>query len=387
MYETWEDAFGNKKIKSSYNAGNTEETTTTLKNFSTTTKTEPPCNFLIAEACGQINGFLNSFGHVANISCAVVGIFLNVVVIFVLCNSMKERRTKGQIHLLTLSLSDLFYLVCSANLAVLSWFCDACLPCHQLGHRHTAILVSIVVWLVAGTTNRFLTIVITWLRARAINNPYSQFVTKVPSPCRMLMELLGYTVVSSGISSAAIEIVRYFLIRNGASPARTEAGILIFRNSLWAVVMLSLAAYILIKLRRRKASANKAQRRRKEGDHRNLSNTEAEFQRLVALVALVFSLTSGVIVANMVVVFRNLPHDQPPQGSWGGFSGILNCSLNFFVYMAASRHFRNAFRSSFRRKVAKTDVAHSAEPMLAMNSGSMTEPRGAPSQTCSETPL
>ena len=311
---------------------NDNHTQTFLTNWSSTTnETDSPCDFSMvhAEACGNVKGAIDSFGHPATICCAIIGIFLNVVVIIVICHAMKQRQTQAQIHLLTLAFSDLAYVICCSNLAIVSWSCDACLPCPQLGRCHTVILVAGSLWVIASSTNRCLILVITGLRARAIKNPFQQHANQDQSARRVFGELIGYTVLSSGTLITVTEIVKYLLIQNGASRPRTLIGTFITHSSLWIVVMLSLATYILVKLRYRNY-----------GGSGHISNAEADFQRLVALVAIVFSVTHVVGLVNSVVV---LAHNLQPQGPWGAFSSTLNSSINFFIYLAASNRFKNAF--------------------------------------------
>ena len=263
-----------------------------MANGSSTNDTESPCDFSKwgADTCYHVKGHFDSYGHPASISCAVVGIFLNVVVIFVLRHAIKKRRTQGQIHLLTLAFSDLAFVIGCFNQGVISWLCDPCLPCYQLGRCYAALLVVFILWLLAVYTNRWLTLVITWLRARAIKNPFLQHANRDQSLCQSMTELIGYTLLFSSISIAVSETVRYFLIQNSVSPSRIQLDFFIASACLFIVIMLSLATYILVKLRQRD-----------DGAGNNISNAEADFQRLVALVAVVFGLTHVVALVNLVV--------------------------------------------------------------------------------------
>ena len=263
-----------------------------MANGSSTNDTESPCDFSKwgADTCYHKKEHFDSFGHPASLSCAVVGIFLNVVVIFVLRHAMKVRRSQGQIHLLALAFSDLASVIGFLNVGISGWLCDPCLPCYQLGRCYAALLVVFILWLLAVYTNRWLTLVITWLRARAIKNPFLQHANRDQSLCQSMTELIGYTLLFLGIGLAVSETVRYFLIQNGLSPSRIQHGFLIASACLGIVMMLSVATYILVKLRQRD-----------DGAGNNISHAEADFQRLVALVAVVFGLTHVVLLVNLVV--------------------------------------------------------------------------------------
>ena len=87
---------------------------------------------------------------------------------------MKLRQTPAQIHLLALAYSDLTYIVANLTSATVSWFCDPCLPCQQLGRCYAAILFGAFLWATTASYNRALTLYITWLRARAIQQPFHQ---------------------------------------------------------------------------------------------------------------------------------------------------------------------------------------------------------------------
>ena len=295
------------------------------------------------DTCDPLDAFLHTFGHPASISCALGGIFLNVIIILVLLYAMKWRLTVAQIHLLALAFSDLAYVICCSLLAIVSWFCD---PFHQIGRCITVFRVARISWTVTSYTNRGLTLIITGLRARAIKSPFQQEQERRnKSRCQMWTELVGYTVAFFGIIAAAAELVQYSLIQHGADPYQTKMQIYIALHCFVIVFMLSLAAYILVKVRR---------------DGSNISNAEADFQRMVALVAIVFSLTHGVSLATMVV-FRKM---LPPQWLWVAVATILNSSVNFFIYMVASQHFKNAFWSwwdSCRETGASTDATNGSD--------------------------
>ena len=273
-------------------------TNASMANGSSTNNTESPCDIfkMGGDTCYPSKSFLDSFGHPASLSCAVVGIFLNVVVIFILRHAIKKRRKPGKIHLLTLAFADLAFVIGCFNQGVASWLCNPCLPCSQLGHCYTALRVVAFLLGIAVNTNRWLILVITWLRARAIKNPFLQHANRDQSLRQSMTELIGYTLLFFGIHTAVSEIVKYFLIQNGVSPPRIELGYYIVDTCLAIVIMLAFATYILVKLRQRNNDAGN-----------NISHAEADFQRLVALVALVFVLTHVVVLANFVVSFQNLP--------------------------------------------------------------------------------
>ena len=99
---------------------------------------------------------------------------------------------------------------------------------------------------------------------------------------------------------------------------------------------------------------------------RSISVAEDDFQRLVALVALVFcccNLVGAVIMAFIVKAENQMDKNQIVEDLfiWGVLSGLLNSSLNLFIYVFASTNFRAACLHLWRRKVpnASFDVRFS----------------------------
>ena len=231
-----------------------------LATISTTNESRSPCDFsmMYADTCDYVQTGLDSFGHPVSVSFAFLGILLNVLVIGVILHAMKLRQTQAQIHLLALAFSDLAFVVSCLFLAVVSWFCDPCLPCYQTVRCYPAIFLGFFFWALASFANRSLTLYITWLRARAIQNPFYQQRNQSTSLTRALGELGGYSALCTIVSFVITRLARMAITRYGVSLSRTHTAIIIGSNVVWTGVMLALATFIIIKLNSKKCYMSRA---------------------------------------------------------------------------------------------------------------------------------
>ena len=108
-----------------------------LDNNNTTTEepqvAEGPCNITDDWNCTDIQATVDHYGHPFCASISITGVIFNLVVIFVIRQSMlmTGRRTQAQIHLLALAFSDIGVGVAYVSRAIFSWMCDFCLPCSR----------------------------------------------------------------------------------------------------------------------------------------------------------------------------------------------------------------------------------------------------------------
>ena len=111
----------------------------------------------------------------------------------------------------------------------------------------------------------------------------------------------------------------------------------IINATLWIVVEFSLAIYVLFKQQHQRTSVD--------------TNTDVDFARLVALIALVFC---GCALVNVTFLRLRLDANDPLEAYQNG-DGMLwnlgavtfNSSSNIFVYFVACRNFRAAFFKFF----------------------------------------
>ena len=105
-------------------------------------------------------------------------------------------------------------------------------------------------------------------------------------------------------------------------------------NVIASTIMVILAAFILVKRRFRRHSVVQQGTRTADDD----------FQKLVALVALLFCFCKFMAAVHLVRVLV-LEDKLSARESfyWGTAFAILNSSVNLFIYLIASRNFRNAF--------------------------------------------
>ena len=280
------------------------------------------------------------FGHPVCAAISILGLFLNIIVVLVIHKSMTigKRRTQAQIHLLVLGYSDL--AVCAATIcwAVFSWACDPCAPCKEASacfHFHT---IAYFFWFISFTANQWLTVFITYIRARALWSINGALISQNKTQNRMLLELVGAT---------ALCCIAVFLLLFIAKAVFDFAQIPFHIGIVWVLLslyvlkittMMVLTINILIKLRFSQSSSSVSQR--------SAGATTDDFQKLVALVAAMFCCTQLVAGVNFVLILN--ADDMlfaAEQFLWINVVSGFNCSFNLVIYVIASRNFRIATKN------------------------------------------
>ena len=85
-------------------------------------KTEGPSNH--SNCTESPAADVQHFGDPLCASISISGLLLNTIVIFVILESMQQRTTQSQIHLIALAVSDLAVGVAYVCYAILVWTCD-----------------------------------------------------------------------------------------------------------------------------------------------------------------------------------------------------------------------------------------------------------------------
>ena len=278
------------------------------------------------------------FGDPLALSISVTGSLLNVLVIFVIFEAMRQRRTYAQTHLMALAFSDLAVGVLAICLGIFSRSCDLCIPCSQAKSCFYGFRIVFSFFLLSGGINRSMTLCISFTRAQSIKNATNAIKNENDKKQgRVLMELLGLTAIVT-VATVMILVLGMFFIPKFVSLPRFVIFDKFFIVYLFALILveLLLAFFVLIKLRIHKRSVLR------DG---SASPMNDDFEKLVALVALVFCCTHFVSVIDFVLCLDD--HDelewrQSLGQYWTTIATIFNSSVNLIVYAVASKRFRTA---------------------------------------------
>ena len=194
-------------------------------------------------------------------------------------------------------------------------------------------------WSLFGCVNRAMTFYVTFVRARAVNAVrYAMRVRNKTGAC-VVAEIIVFSLLGGilcmGIFVAMLNMMTY-----------PEA--MFVSHSFSALFVAFLAIVTLLALRRRLTAVEEISH--PKGDRGSVD----EFQRLVALVALVFCCCQLVcaIVWLLVDAIEENVTLVTKQLLWTEFAAVLNSTVNLFVYIAASSEFRKAFMNFIRcRKI------------------------------------
>ena len=107
------------------------------------------------------------------------------------------------------------------------------------------------------------------------------------------------------------------------------------------IVEMTLASFVLIKLGLRRRNSAKGR-----------TSSIDDFEKLVTLVALVFCCTHVLTVIDDVSDLYSVDRHQAMRSRsyyWSLVAGVLNSSVNVFVYLLASRNIRTAFIQSLSK--------------------------------------
>ena len=113
---------------------------------------------------------MESLRHPLPISIATLGIFANILVILVIRHTMHRRQTQAQIHLMALAFCDIAVTSLALYFVPISWKCNLCLPFNEARRCYIAFIVGGLLWLFALGMNKYMTLYITFVRAKAIYN-------------------------------------------------------------------------------------------------------------------------------------------------------------------------------------------------------------------------
>ena len=308
--------------------------------------TEPFCNFV--RNCTNVQVFVNQFGSPVNATISFSGLILNLVIILVIRDSMKRRQTQAQVQLTALAYSDLTVGASYVGFFIIDHTCTFCLPCSQAKVCFHGVSIVFIFWSLASIANRSMLLYISFDRARAIRNATNAICNENRTQCKGFQELGVCTAVLTIFTIFVLGIfyflVPYLLKIPQFGPVAT----------FWVIYLVTMVAtelvlanFVLFKLRSRKSlykSGTKA-------------SVEDDFEKLVALVALVFC---GTCVIPIIWNVANLSaHDQletakSPLLYYTHICNSVNSSGNLIIYLLASRNFRRTFIRFCKNKAVYT---------------------------------
>ena len=199
-------------------------------------------------------------------------------------------------------------------------------------------------WLLifSGAINRSMTLFISFARATALRNKTNPRKSRRKSRRKVVTELCVSTAIVT-VATLLVYALAIFVIPS-------QFGLPLFNVIAWfflsyfvvlIIVEMTLASFVLIKL---------GLRRRNSGKGRTSSYDD--FDKLVALVALVFCCTHVLTVIDDVSDLYSVDRHQAMRSRsyyWSLVAGVLNSSVNVFVYLLASRNIRTAFIQSLSK--------------------------------------
>ena len=326
--------------------------------------------------CSLVQAHVNHFRNPLIACISVAGLLLNLLVIFVIRESMNQRRTQAQIHLMALAISDLTHCAAYVAFATLSRTCDFC-PLQSTqnhtqgeGNREetgvggargmgrggassacfTWFNAVVFLWLLSGSINRSMTLYISFIRAQSVKNGANAQISRNKAPSRIWIELGAYTIILTFFNFCAFGFSAYLV--SYALQVEwfvAQAGCLIAFILAMICAEMTLAIFVLVKLRLRKRNRSPAIARR-----RFSAAVEDDFEKLVALVALMYCSTYVVPVIQNVFNLSaadELETAESPWEGWSHVSGVVNSSVNFVVYLVASRGFFSSFVRLWKKMV------------------------------------
>ena len=291
-----------------------------------------------AANCTIIQSAAALYGDPLCASISIVGVFLNVLVVLVIRESMNRRRTAAQIHLVALAISDITVGASAFSAAILSWSCNFCrLPCENAKFCFMSYALAILFQDFFLILNRSMTLYISFVRAKSLMSVTEAIATGKKSQRRVIIEL-GLKVTILTVAHFCLLVLPNFILyhRKIAGPNNAMAWCRIFSFGIYAITEIIIATLILITLRYR--------RRSPDG---NASPVDDDFAKLVGLVAFVFSGTAVLGIFEGVAALQAVNDFESMHGSrryWLIFFNLVNSSINIVIYLIASRNFRHAFR-------------------------------------------
>ena len=288
--------------------------------------------------CSKYQILAITYGDPCLASMSCVGHVFNLLVIIVIRKSMgmNDQRTQAQIHLTSLAFSDIAVLVSANSLAIVCWQCDFCSLGSQAKHCKALFDGASLIYLLFYAVNRSMTLFISFVRSWSLMNVSNALHDHHKSQGRILIELCVFTSIITIVNGVLIVSTLYILPKWFKCPRYISfAWGGFFYSTLMIVIEFALAIFVLVKLRIYPKSI----------DGKKSSASEDDFERLVALVALVYCcscLFTMIDHVNRLHADNELAAHEYRWKYWNLFSVISNSSINLIIYLIASRNFRGA---------------------------------------------
>ena len=312
-------------------------------NIHSATKATKPCNVAgVDDNCSDLTRALTTAGHPLVASFSFAAVAFNFLILGVIYNETRAKRgnieghrTQARVHLSCLALSDIIVAFVYIFATILDSTCSSLNVDYRVAY-FTAWVVSLVL---AHNVNRWLTLYITFQRAKVIWGVQRARNIGEKTLKRIAVELCAYGILGSLplclVCAGLIALLNYFRVNEPFSVA------CMIVYPVLITVMSLIAIYILIQTDKMSAVSS-------EEGKRSL----AEFQNQVAVVAIAFCACQFVsIVRNGILAFN--PRGADLVRSWNldlcnNFLNIFNSTINIFIYLVVSKNFRKAFVSLWK---------------------------------------
>ena len=185
-----------------------------------------------------------------------------------------------------------------------------------------------------------MTLYISYMRAWSLKNVTNGLNSLNQTDRKVMKDLVVFNAIIVIVQVSILFPVNYFF------PYKVFAWFAIAFGSIWIIIEMMLAIYVLVTLRIRQRSVAVDSRR----------STHDDFEKLVALVALVFSCALLVNVIDYVIDLDAKDHLESFQNRSTYFSviaAVSNSSVNLLIYVIASGTFRNAFFRFMKNVVSR----------------------------------
>ena len=199
----------------------------------------------------------------------------------------------------------------------------------------------VVFWglLYAERLNKYVTLYIAFVRAKAIKNFKCAAKSQEKSRLRSSTKLVMFSVLCTVLDCLACDGLLYGLYHIGYDFHQAFNLIALILTIIWTTVMATLSTFILVKLYFRKSPVDNSTTR---GE-----TTRDNFLKLVALVAVVFCITSVIDIFGFA--FEVEYQGMNSKCKTTEITAIIcNSSVNLFIYLFASSNFRADFCDFWR---------------------------------------
>ena len=285
--------------------------------------------------------YIQQFGSRFCASIAAAGIAFNILVILALRESMKRRRTKGQIHDVALAISDIFFGLVYVIFGVLNLVCDDfCGPCSHVKMCFYGFRFVLFLWLLFGAVNRSMTIYLSLVIAVplannliAMNDVHKKTCKHVKD-CSVRIAIMSFAIIFVFVPPAFFTSK---LSNNEIPEFLVQTWVIIIFCAVVSLVEMTLAISIFSIL----VKFHLPNRSRIPIGKKTVQNYFKTIR--VAFSALVFCSSHVFIIIESIFKLYAKDELETAQSSreyWSHIGLVSNSSVNVFIYLLTSPNFR-----------------------------------------------